>query len=118
MKKNNYLLILLVIFTSFMIAIAQFLLKKSFSYLSFSDFFSFFNFYFLLGCCIYFFGAFFMIFLLKYLDLSLLYPLLSLSFIWTLLLAVFFLGEKITIFQFSGTLLVMLGVIFVGVSSK
>jgi len=50
-------------------------------------------------------------------DLSILYPLVSLSYIWVSLLSVKFLGEKMNKLKWFGILLIIVGVSFIGVGS-
>ena len=50
------------------------------------------------------------LFMLKNYDLSVVYPLTSISYIFTILLAMFLLGETVSVARWIGVLLVMLGV--------
>ena len=50
------------------------------------------------------------LFMLKNYDLSIVYPLTSISYIFTILLAMFLLGETVSVIRWVGILLVMLGV--------
>jgi len=47
-------------------------------------------------------------------DLSVLYPFVSLSYIWVSLLSVKYLGEKMNKFKWAGIALIILGVTFIG----
>jgi undecaprenyl phosphate-alpha-L-ara4N flippase subunit ArnE len=49
-------------------------------------------------------------FMLKSYSLSLVYPLTSISYIFTILLAMFLLGETVPVIRWMGVLFVMLGV--------
>jgi multidrug transporter EmrE-like cation transporter len=51
-------------------------------------------------------------------ELSVLYPMVSLGYIFTLLWARIFFGEPLTRVKFYGLFLIVLGVIFVGLGSK
>lgn len=95
-----------------LLAIAQFLLKI-FS-VNITNFFSFFNWIFLLGLIMLISASLLMTLAFKHGDLSSLYPVISLSFIWTFLLAFLFLHEQITWNILSGLLFIVLGVIFLG----
>lgn len=50
-------------------------------------------------------------------DLSFLYPLVSLGYIWVSLLSVKFLGEKMNFFKWLGVVLIIAGVSLVGIGS-
>ncbi|HII30057.1 TPA: EamA family transporter [Candidatus Woesearchaeota archaeon] len=50
-------------------------------------------------------------------DLSLLYPLVSLAYIWILLLSVKYLRERINAYRVTGIALIMLGVVLIGAGS-
>jgi len=50
-------------------------------------------------------------------DLSILYPLVSLAYVWVSLLSVKFLGEKMNTLKWSGIALIILGVSFIGIGS-
>ena len=50
-------------------------------------------------------------------ELSFLYPILSLGFIWTTLLSRFMLHEHINRYKWIGVVLIILGVTFIGIGS-
>jgi len=50
------------------------------------------------------------ILVLKHGDVSVLYPIIALSYIWVLIMSVVFLGEQITLFKSLGVLLIVGGV--------
>ena len=51
-------------------------------------------------------------------DLSVLYPMVSLGYIWTLLWSKLFFNEALTRYKVAGLGLILLGVFFVGLGSK
>lgn len=51
-------------------------------------------------------------------ELSVLYPLVSLGYIWTLLWSVLFLKERLTRNKFVGLLLIVLGIVFIGIGKS
>ena len=53
------------------------------------------------------------IFILRYLDYSIVLPLASITYIWTMVISVVCLKEKVTRKQMSGVLLIMIGAILV-----
>lgn len=63
-----------------------------------------------LSLLLYIIGMVIYLFMLKNYDLSIVYPLTSISYIFTILLAMFLLGETVSVARWVGILLVMLGV--------
>ena len=63
-----------------------------------------------LALLLYIIGMVIYLFMLKNYDLSVVYPLTSISYIFTILLAMFLLGESVSVVRWVGILLVMLGV--------
>lgn len=51
---------------------------------------------------------------LRWGDLSVLYPLASLSYVWIALLSIRFLGEKMNVWKWSGIAFILLGVFLIG----
>ena len=72
------------------------------------------NHFLFLGFFFYGVGAIILMMALKYGNLSLLYPFVSLNFIWVTLLSVFKLNEHINSFKINAIILVILGVFFIG----
>ncbi|MBI4981107.1 EamA family transporter [Candidatus Woesearchaeota archaeon] len=50
-------------------------------------------------------------------ELSVLYPLVSTSYIWTTLLSVRFLGEKMNAWKYVGLVGIIIGVVLIGIGS-
>jgi len=68
----------------------------------------------LLGFSLYFVGAVLMIIAFRFGSLSVLHPLLSVGYVFALLLGGAFLHEKVTILNIVGTLLIASGAILIG----
>jgi uncharacterized membrane protein len=51
---------------------------------------------------------------IKYGELSLLYPFASLSYVWVVLLSMFFLKEKMNVWKWLGIVLIIFGVSYIG----
>ncbi|MBI4918423.1 EamA family transporter [archaeon] len=75
------------------------------------------NYKLLLGIFIYLFSAVLFIPALKGGDLSLLYPLVSLSYVWVSILSVIILKERMGFVKWSGIFLILIGVSFIGLGS-
>ena len=63
------------------------------------------------GAFLYFITALINIWILKYLDYSLVLPLTSLTYVWTMILAVIFLKEFVTKRQMLGIMLIVSGAV-------
>ena len=70
-----------------------------------------------LGVLFYGIGTILFIPSLKGGDLSILYPLISLVYIWVSILSVKFLNEKITKYKWIGIALIIIGITFLGLGS-
>lgn len=68
------------------------------------------NYYLILGFLSYGLGAILLIFALRKADLSVIYPFVSLSFIWVALLSILFLHESISIIHWAGMIAIIIGV--------
>ena len=110
--------ILLVAFSSVFASIAPILLKKA-SQRKFSDIKSVITNYPLYGAAmLYGFGISAFVFALTGGELSVLYPLSSLGYIWACFGSVKFLGEKMNKIKWMGVILIVIGVTLVGISSS
>ena len=70
------------------------------------------------GVALYAIGTLLFIPALKGGDLSVLYPFVSLAYIWVSLLSVKFLGEKMDKFKWLGIASIIIGVTFIGLGSR
>ena len=73
------------------------------------------NFY--VGATLHGLSALLFVYALKFGDLSTLYPLVSLAYIWTVLLSLWFLKENINNYKWLGMILIIMGVIFIGLGA-
>lgn len=67
----------------------------------------------LIGFVLYGIGALSMIIALKFGELSILHPLMCTGYIFALINGYFFLKEKISLIQFLGVVIIIIGVIFI-----
>jgi len=121
--------VLFIVFTDILETFVQFCFKKStltqsgFDVRAFSDIFSF------LGGVMsswFLWGAFLLVLLefiiwatlLSKIDLSVAVPAASLSYVFVPIVSIIFLHEKITLLRWSGIFFILMGVIFVSMSSK
>jgi uncharacterized membrane protein len=75
------------------------------------------NYYLMGGVTLYGIGTVLFIPALRGGDLSILYPFVSLAYVWISLLSVKFLGEKMNTMKWFGIGLIILGVSFIGIGS-
>ena len=68
---------------------------------------------FFLGGFLYFTAALLNIYVLRFLDYSVAFPLKSFTFIWTVLLGYYAVGEKITRRKLAGVALIILGAVLI-----
>lgn len=78
---------------------------------------SFFNTQLLIGVLLYGLSSVFFLLALKNGELSVLYPITSLSYIWISLLSIKMLGEKMNFFKWLGITAILLGVSLIGFGS-
>ena len=72
----------------------------------------------LIGLFLYFFGFLLMVFAFKHGELSVLFPFISLSFVWVTILSFLVLKEIVTILEIVGVGVIVLGVVLIGLSSR
>ena len=110
--------VVLVIIGTFIGMFAPVLLKKASSNFNRNLFAQLKNFNLILGLTLYVLSAVVFIFALRGGDLSLLYPLVSISYVWVSLLSVKFLGEKMNKYKWLGIGFIILGVSLIGAGSS
>jgi drug/metabolite transporter (DMT)-like permease len=111
---NNSLFLLLLFVLTLSGAFGGFFFKKTTASGSFYKMISSPNLY--IGSIFYVLGAVFTIYVLKYKPISVVMPLTSITYIWTLIISRFLLHEKITRFKLVGIIFIIIGAINVGVS--
>jgi uncharacterized membrane protein len=75
------------------------------------------NYHLMGGVALYAVGTLLFVPALKGGDLSILYPFVSLNYVWVSLLSVKFLGEKMNFLKWLGIVVIILGVSFIGIGS-
>ncbi len=115
--RTHPLAILAVAFATLLTASGQFLFKLGVSNLVL-DWSIFTNWYLISGFIIYGISALILILSLKYGELSVLYPVIALSFVWVSIISFEFLDEHLHIFKLVGVCLIILGVSCIGFGSN
>lgn len=88
-------------------------LKRGTQHLSFSTLYK--NWELFAGCMFYVVGVSLFIPALRGGQLSLLYPILSLSYVWVCFLSIKLLGEKMNLYKWTGVILIVCGVALIGI---
>ncbi len=116
-NKTHPLAIVSVMLATLLTATGQFLFKLGTANLTLGwDLLH--NWYLIGGFAIYGISAAILVVSLKYGELSVLYPVISLSFVWVNIISFEFLGEQLTSFKWAGVSLIILGVTCIGFGSK
>ena len=106
--------ILVVIFATFIGAFGSLYLKKGAKQLHRHNLLlQFFNRNLMLGVFLFVLSSVFYIGAMKYGDLSVLYPVTSLSYVWISLLSIRFLGEEMNRYKWIGIAMIILGVFLI-----
>ena len=75
------------------------------------------NYLLLLGLFLYITAMFLILIALKYGELSVLYPVIAMSYVWVALLSIFFLGEPVGFLKWSGVFAIVAGITLIGAGS-
>jgi len=110
---NPLIPILVVIFATFIGAFGSLFLKKGSSSVQFKSIAKLFDKNLMLGIGLFVLSSIFYIGAMKYGELSLLYPITSLSYIWISFLSVRFLGERMNRYKWLGIAFIILGVVLI-----
>ena len=70
------------------------------------------------GGAFYFLSAILNIIALKYLPYTLVLPMTAITYIWTLIIAKYFLKEKVTKFKLTGIILIIIGVVLISFTTR
>ena len=108
-SKGIILMFICTIFT----ATGQILLKKGTNILVFDIFSIITNLPLILGVFFYGIGALLLIYALKHGELNVLYPIVSLTFVWVIILSYIFLKEPLSLYKITGTSTILFGVLLI-----
>jgi drug/metabolite transporter (DMT)-like permease len=112
--KNTKLGIFIMLICTLFTASGQFFFKHSAKTFQWDIVSLLTNYNLILGGCFYAMGAFLLIIALKYGDLSVVYPFVSLTFIWVMLISSIFFNEIINNFKVGAVIFIIFGVALVG----
>lgn len=111
--KNLKLGILIMLVCTFFTAAGQLFLKYGSVNFGWSMMGLFGNYNLILGLILYGAGALLLIIALKFGDLSVIYPFVSLTFIWVMFISFWVLGEQINNFKIGAVFFIIFGVILI-----
>lgn len=112
MKRTPAFAILIVLFCTLLTSSGQYFMKLGVNNLQ--SLLSVVNLNVVLGLGLYILGGTLLVIALKYGELSTLYPIISLSFVWIFIISAFILGEAIIFANVVGLASIILGVSFIG----
>ena len=110
--------ILLVLFTTLLTSSAQILWKIGSADLRFDILSILTNYYLIGGILLYIVGGTLIIIAFRGGEVSVLYPIIAMSYIWVSLLSVKFLGEIMNEFKWAGISSIIMGIFLIGYGSK
>lgn len=110
--------LLLVFFASMVGSFGPILLKKGSEKFSLKPRLLIKNYHIIGGAALYIFGTILFIAALRGGEVSVLYPAVSVTYIWVSLLSIKFLKEKMNKYKWIGISLIILGVAFIGLGAK
>jgi uncharacterized membrane protein len=93
------------------------LIKKATNKMAFTLSSILFNRQLFIGIALYFIGTVLFVPALKFGELSVLYPFVAITYIWTILFSIKFLNEKMNAFKWIGALLIICGISIIGLGS-
>ena len=108
--------IILVLIASFIGAFGALFFKKCSGMFSLNLIKQLRNKYLIVGGVLYILATAFFVWALKTGELTILYPLVSTTYIWVAIFSVKFLKERMNIWKILGILAIMVGVVFIGIS--
>lgn len=76
------------------------------------------NYNLILGLVLYAAGAVLLVVALKFGDLSVIYPIVSLTFVWVMFISMWFLGEEMNNFKIGAVIFIIFGVVLIARGSK
>ncbi|MFH1850485.1 MAG: EamA family transporter [archaeon] len=113
---GNVLLIIGLAFLTLIGSSGAYLLKRGADKLHLSPLGIITNMHLIGGLLVYVLTTIVYIIILKFVDLSILYPLSSITYIWTSIISVRFFGERMNRFKWGGVALIILGVLLTSLS--
>lgn len=116
-RKTALWAMALVFFFTFLTSTAQLFYKLGADKLKFDIFALITNYPLIIGAMLYVISAILLMVALRGGELSVLYPIVSLSYVWVSLLSIFFLHEQMNPWKWAGVCVIIIGVSYIGLGS-
>ena len=110
--------IVLMVFTTILTSLAQVFYKKGSSSLSFNIMSILTNYNIIFGLILYGIGAIILIYSFKHGEVTVLYPIITLSFVWVSLLSIYFFNEAMNVYKWLGVIAIIIGITLIGIGGK
>jgi drug/metabolite transporter (DMT)-like permease len=120
MKKGETkrIAIVLILLATLLISVGQALFKLTSDNLEMTIMGTIGNYFLWIALVVFFISGLMLISAFKYGELSTLYPVISTSYVWVILISIFFFKEHVNLLEWVGIGVIIVGVILVGVGSK
>jgi len=118
MVNNKKLAIIIMLTCTIFTALGQLFFKYSSTTFEWNLISLITNYNLIIGFIFYGLGSVLLIVALKFGDLSMIYPIVSLNFVWVMLISAFVFGEVINSFKINAVILIMLGIVFIAGSGN
>lgn len=116
--KTSLLAILLVFISTFLVSGGQLFIKLGLNEISSLSLTSILNILLILGLILYFFALILVLNSLKRGELSVLYPIIALDYIWVTILSSLFLNETLNLWKIFGVVTIFFGVVLIGIGGR
>jgi len=110
--------IVMMLFCTLLVSSAQVFYKKGSALLEFNFMSIITNYFILIGLILYGLGFLIMIYAFKHGEVTVLYPIITLSYVWVSLLSVYLFNEIMNVYKWLGIVAIIIGIIFIGFGGK
>jgi drug/metabolite transporter (DMT)-like permease len=110
--------IVMMVFCTALTSFAQVFYKRGSALLSLNLIELITNYNLIIGLLMYATAAVIMIIAFKFGEVTVLYPIVTLSYVWVSLLSVYYFNEVMNFYKWSGVLIIIIGIIFIGFGGK
>lgn len=117
MRSKNIAVLMMVLCTVFT-SIAQVFYKKGANILEFSIKGILTDYYLYGGILLYVVGAVIMIYAFRKGEVTVLYPIITLSYVWVSLLSIYFFDEVMNPYKWTGVMVIIMGISLIGIGSN
>ena len=108
----------MMLFCTILVSSAQVFYKKGSALLEFNFMSIITNYNILIGLVLYGLGFLIMIYAFKHGEVTVLYPIITLSYVWVSLMSMYFFSEIINLWKWLGVMAIIIGIIIIGIGGK